>query len=139
MIFKRILVPVDFTEKNQGAIVAARHFAVAAEGEVVLIHVIEELDLPFEELEDFYASLEDSAQTRIQVLADELRDAGITVETAVAFGKRVSEIVSFVSANAIDLVILTSHRLDPSNLPRNIMTISHQVAIAAQASVLLLR
>lgn len=139
MHFKRILIPVDFTEKNLEAFAAAKGIVSANEGELVLLHVIEELDVPRQELEDFYSNLEDSAQVRIQDYADRLQDEGWTVETSICFGKRVAEIVGFTATNHVDLVILTSHKLDPGNLSRSLMTISHQVAIAAQAPVLLLR
>jgi hypothetical protein len=55
MVFSRKLVPVDLTEKTAKAVVVARDL-VAAEGDVVLLHVIEQLDTPFEEITIFMKS-----------------------------------------------------------------------------------
>jgi nucleotide-binding universal stress UspA family protein len=69
-MFERILVPVDFTDKNRDAVERARDL-VRTEGELTLLHVIEELaDIPFEELEDFYRRLEERAVRRLKELAE---------------------------------------------------------------------
>ena len=69
-MFRRILVPVELSDKDLRAVDAARSLAKANEQgdtEVALLHVIETLDLPFEELEDFYGKLE-SRERPVQLL-----------------------------------------------------------------------
>ena len=68
-MFEEILVPVDLTDKNRRAVEVAGDLAELADGSVTLLHVIEPLDLPFEELEDFYSRLEEKAADAMYGLA----------------------------------------------------------------------
>lgn len=138
-MFEKILVPVDLTEKNVRAVETARDLAVAAGGSVTLYHVIEPLDLPFEELEDFYQQLEEKALATMDELAAPLREAGLEPAGQVTYGDRAREIVDFASGGAFDLIILTSHRTDLEEPSKNWATISHKVAILAQTPVLLVK
>ena len=63
-MFDHVLVPVDLTDRNRRALEAASRLA-GEDGEVTLLHVIETLDLPFDELEDFYQRLHDRAQVEM--------------------------------------------------------------------------
>ena len=138
MAFSKILVPVDLTDKTSQAIEVAGEL-VAAEGEVVLLHVIEELDAPFEKMANFYEKLQADVQTRMEKHVERLGLNGVKARGTVRIGNRPREITRFSQANDFDLMILYSHRLDPVDLTHSVMTISHQVAIAAPCPVLLLR
>ncbi|MEJ2370459.1 MAG: universal stress protein [Gemmatimonadales bacterium] len=96
-MFQRILVPVDLTDRNASAIETAGGLAAANGGTVVLLHVIETLDLPFEELEDFYHRLEDKAMDALLEMAAPLREAGVDFDPNVRYGDRAEEIVGFTS------------------------------------------
>ena len=62
VMFHRILVPVDLTEKSQAAVDLAYEFAVQSRAEVILLHVVETIEhIQFEELKPFYERLEKSA------------------------------------------------------------------------------
>ncbi len=55
---------------------------------------------------------EDSREIAGQYLeekAQELRDRGITTETAVHFGGVVHELIEFVSAHEVDLIVMATH------------------------------
>ena len=138
MVFSKILVPVDLTEKTAKAVEVARDL-VAAEGDVALLHVIEQLDTPFEEMNDFYEKLAVDAQVRMQEHVERLSEGGVRARAAIRIGKRAREIARFSHDEDFDLMVLYSHRLDPADLSHGLMTISHQVAIAAKCPVLLLR
>ena len=138
MVFSRILVPVDLTVKNAKAVEVARDLVVAG-GDVVLLHVIEQLDTPFEELDDSYAKLTADAQAKMQEHVERLSEAGVRAHVTIRIGKRAREIARFSHEEDFDLMVLYSHRLDPADLSHGLMTISHQVAIAAKCAVLLLR
>lgn len=138
MAFSKILVPVDLTEKTSQAVEVAGNL-VAADGDVVLLHVIEELDAPFEKMADFYGKLQADAQTRIEEHVERLIRNGVKARGTIRIGNRPREITRFSQVNDFDLMILYSHRLDPTDLAHGVMTISHQVAIAAPCPVLLLR
>lgn len=137
-LFRRILVPVDLTPKNEAAVEMARGLALASGGQVTLLHVIETLDLPFDELEDFYLKLEEEAGRSLASLGRRLEEAGVSVRQHVTYGKRAAEIVAYAEEIGADLVLLSSHRLDLET-PERWATISYQVAILAQCPVLLVK
>ncbi len=56
-MFRRILVPVDLTEKNRSAVEAAAEQARASSAPITLLHVIETIQgATYEEFESFYAT-----------------------------------------------------------------------------------
>lgn len=138
-MFERILVPVDLTEKNRPAVLAARDLARLSGGEVTLLHVIEPLDLPFEELSDFYQELEERAADRMEKLAAPLRDAGLSAHQHVVYGDRARQIVAYAQENRFQIIVVSSHRANLENPVRDLATISHKVAILAQSPVLLVK
>lgn len=138
-MFQRILVPVDLTDKNRDAVAWAARLAEWSDGTVTLLHVIEPLDLPFEELEDFYEELEEKAGSSMEGLSEPLRSAGVEHRHQVVYGDRAREIVEYASEHDADLILLTSHRQDLDDPSRNLGTLSHKVAILAQMPVLLVR
>jgi nucleotide-binding universal stress UspA family protein len=137
-MFQKILVPTDGTPKSERALELVPDLA-ATDAEVTLLHVIELLDAPMEELEDFYGQLEQRARERLEKLAAPLRETGLTPTQHIRYGKRVAEIVQFAADEEHDLVVLASHRLDPDQPASSWMTISHQVAILAECPVLVVK
>lgn len=138
-LFQKILVPVDLTQKNRHAVEVAGELASASGGSVTLLHVIEELDLPFEEVEDFYRQLEDRAAEAMGRLAELLGEADVPHARHVRYGERATEIVGFAREEDFDLILLSSHRADPEDPARNWASLSHKVAILAQTPVLLVK
>lgn len=139
-MFERILVPVDLTEKNRRAVEVAGGLAEVADGSVTLLHVIEPLDLPFEELEDFYERLEEKAADAMYGLAAPLRESGRGADRHVIYGDRATEIVRYSQENGFDLLVMSSRRFGPDEQEtRNWATLSHKVAIMAQTPVLLVK
>lgn len=139
MMFERILVPVDLTDKNRSAVETARDLALEEDGEVTLLHVIEMLDAPFEELEPFYRELEEKAGEAMERLAGPLEEEGVRHTLQVVYGERATEIVEFADERDFDLVVLTSHRTDPANPAEDWATLSHKVAILARTPILLVK
>jgi nucleotide-binding universal stress UspA family protein len=138
-VFQRILVPVDLTDKNRRAVEWAVELAAWGGALVTLVHVIEPLDLPFEELEDFYEELEVRAAGAMEAMCRPLQEAGIEHRQQVVYGERAREIVEYAEEQDIDLIVLSSHRQDLDEPTRNLGTLSHKVAILAQTPVLLIR
>jgi universal stress protein A len=138
-MFQRILVPVDLTQKNTHAVETARDLAAESGGTVTLLHVIETLDLPFEELEGFYARLEEKARRAMEEMAKPLQEAGLSFARRVSYGRRAEEIVEFAAEEDSDLIILSSHRIDLENPGSSWTTLSYKVAILAQCPVLLVK
>lgn len=138
-MFQRILVPVDLTDKNRRAVEWAVELASWGGALVTLVHVIEPLDLPFEELEDFYEELEARAAEAMEAMSRPLQEAGVEHRQQVVYGERAREIVEYADEQDIDLIVLSSHRQDLDEPTRNLGTLSHKVAILAQTPVLLIR
>jgi len=138
-MFERILVPVDLTEKNRRSVEHARDL-LDEEGELTLLHVIEELeDIPFEELEDFYRRLEQRATEGLAQLAELVSGTVGDVRREVVYGKRAREIVRFAEQQDSDLIVLGSHPVDPEHPGESWYTLSYQVAIFARCPVLLMK
>lgn len=138
-MFRKLLVPVDLTEKNLRAVGVARDLALETGGGVTLLHVIETLDLPYEELEEFYRQLEEKAEDVMGRLAEPLRAANVPVENRVVYGRRAEEVVSWAEREGTELIILSSHRVDLADPGAGWATLSYKVAILAQCPVLLVK
>ena len=145
-MFANILVPVDLTPKNRRAVTTAVELARQSGGAVTLFHVIETIDLPEEELEDFYRRLEKKAAAGMNELAvlaastDPAPDTdGVTIHQLTAYGDRAREVVRQAEEGSSDLIILSSHRFNPDDPGHNWATISHKVAILSQCPVLLVK
>jgi nucleotide-binding universal stress UspA family protein len=138
--FKRIIVPVDLTEKSLAAVDLARELAAEAAAEVILLHVIETIEhVQFDELKGFYERLELSAQKRLETLGESLRARNINVDQAIIYGHRTKEIVNYASAKNADLIVIASHRIDPQQPGHDWSSISYAVAILSPIPVLLIK
>lgn len=137
-MFDHVLVPVDLTDRNRRALEAAARLA-GDDGEVTLLHVIETLDLPFDELEDFYQRLHDRAQVQMDQMAEPLSVSGVSVIQRVSYGNRLREILGHAEDNPTDLVVMSSRRLERTEAPTGFATLSHQVAILSHVPVLLVK
>ena len=137
--FRHILVPTDLTERTDKALQLAGRLASGG-ARVTLFHVIETIEgLPFEDLRPFYERMDRKARTTMKLLAKRAPEGAVNATHAVACGRRAEEIVRFASANDVDLIVLASHRVNPSRVNRDWGTISYQVGILAQCPVLLVK
>jgi nucleotide-binding universal stress UspA family protein len=139
-MFQSVLVPTDLTDQSTPALDVARKLALEDGAHVTVLHVIETLEIPSEELEDFYQELERKAAGHLERQARQLADAGVkALGRVVVYGHRAEEVVKYAEANGIDLIVLSSHRVDPDNPGLNWATLSYKVAILAQCPVLLVK
>lgn len=143
-MFHKILVPVDFTEKNeaalQAAIQTASHRDKEQEGEVILLHVIETIEhIGFEEMADFYRGLETRAAAKLFAMEERLQEAGVPVRHELLYGKRAETIVRFAEDREMDLIVLSSHKVDRDHPALGWGTISYRIAIVARCPVLLVK
>jgi len=138
-MFRHILVPVDFTPKNAGAISVATKLG-RRNSEVTLLHIIETIEnIPIEEMKEFYGELDRKARRDMAKLEKTAAQSGRRVNSKVLYGKRVEEIVRFVMEKSVDLIVMSSHRPNPDNPARDFGTISHRVAILSPCAVLLVK
>lgn len=139
-MFRKILIPVDLSEHAREAVLAAAELADPEHSIIRLLHVIETLrDVPFEELEEFYGGLEKRAETALSEWAGELGERGLKTDCEIVFGHRAREIIQCADRDQSDLIVLTSHQIDPEQPRSSLGTLSHQIALFASAPVLLLR
>lgn len=139
-VFLRILVPLDLTSRGESAVQMAIDLADPEVGVVRLLHVIETLEgADDKELESFYAHLEARARAKLQGWIDQFVAGEASIELRIAYGHRTQEILRQADELGCDLMVLSSHRLDPEHPVGGIGTISHQLALVADCPVLLIR
>ena len=142
-MFQKILVPVDFTDKNEAALSSAIEIAGRGNGEesgVTLLHVIETIEhIEFDEMSDFYRGLETRAAARLFALEERLQKAGVQARHDILFGKRAETIVRYAEEHGTDLVILSSHKVDRDHPALGWGTISYRIAIVVRCPVLLVK
>lgn len=140
-MFRKLLVPVDFTEKNDAALASAIEIATGNEGaEVVLLHVIETIEhIEFEEMADFYRGLETRAAAKLFALEERLIQAGVRARHEIVYGKRAETVVRYAEDQGMDLLILSSHKVDREHPALGWGTISYRIAIVARCPVLLVK
>jgi universal stress protein A len=138
--FRHVLVPVDFTEKNRGALDVARQWAQEHQAHVTLLHVIETIDyVADEEIDRFYEMLKKRARMQLEPLCAPFEQANLKVEGKIVLGKRARGIVTFAVQHNVDLVVMSSHKVNLSEAPRGWGTLSHQVSILCPCAVLLVK
>jgi nucleotide-binding universal stress UspA family protein len=139
-MFRRILVPVDLSKKSVAAVDLAYELASQFRAEVILLHVIETIEhVDFNEVKGFYQRLEESARKRLQEFSERFVGNKLQVDQALVYGHRTREIVDYATANGVDLIVMSSHRIDPERLGHDWTSISHAVAILSPCPVLLVK
>jgi universal stress protein A len=138
--FRRILVPTDLTSRTERALDLALELAGGTKPVVTLLHVIQTVPgLSFSELKPFYRTLEHKANAKMAALARAAPKAAAEIRREVAYGARAESIVSFASTHRVDLIVLASHRVNPTMAGRDWGTISYKVGILAPCPVLLVK
>jgi len=140
-MYDSILVPVDLSSANKAVFRMARRLGTPARTEVLLLHVIETLqeDEPGE-MDDFYAELHEEAEGKLDGWAGEFASDDFNVRTEITYGERAPEITRVADEENVDLIAQRSHVVGPEDDPNtSVGTVSHQVAIFAPCSVLLVR
>jgi nucleotide-binding universal stress UspA family protein len=139
-MFKRILVPVDFTEKSMPAIDAAFTLARQMGAEVILLHVIETIEhVQIDEMKPVYERLAISARSGLQEFSERFEAQDLPVEQLLVYGHRADSIIESAIEKRADLIILASHRVDPDRPGHDWSSISYAVAILSPTPVLLVK
>lgn len=136
-MFQKILIPVDFTPKNDIAIDMAVEFAEQSRGQASLLHVIEKVEhLTPRELNEFYRRLESAALERMAPYAERFRRSGIEIKQEILYGSRAETIVQYAVEKTVDLIVMSSHRVTPDS---GWLSVSYKVAILSQCPVILVK
>lgn len=142
-MFRNILVPVDFTLKNEAALNTALDLARGTggnEAKVTLLHVIETIEhVEFDEMADFYRGLETRAAAKLFGMEERFKQALIPVYHEILYGKRAETIVHHAEEREVDLIVLSSHKVDREHPALGVGAISYRIAIVARCPVLLVK
>ena len=141
-MYDSILVPVDLSDSNEQVLRRAVDLGNPDESTVTLLHVIEMVeDISLDDDEDFYAELRDNADEKMSRWASQVAGHGFDVTAEITYGKRAQEIVRVAGEQPSDLVVMRSHVIDPdeADSQERLGTVSHQVALFAPCSVLVVR
>ena len=138
-MFKKILLPLDLTDRHEGALRIAAEMAGGG-GEVTLLHVIEVIaGLPPEEEPTFYSRLERKAAAHLERLAASLAGGSVTVRGEVVYGERVREVVAYAARTSADIIILTSPRPEPEHPAAGLGSLSYRIGLFCGCPVLLVK
>lgn len=141
--FHHILVPVDISGRSEAALDIARDLAVENKVRVTLLHVIQTIgsddDDPDEETQQFYDRLQQRVESELSAMAKSFREAGVEVVVRTPIGDRLREIASFGNEQEVDLIIMSSHRVDPKNLAASWGTLSYRVSVVCDSPILLVK
>jgi len=139
-VFTHILVPTDFTEKSERAMDIAVRMALQDGSRLTLLHVIEIIeDTEAKEFEDFYEKLGKRAQKKMQRMLEPFKEHALEIRQEILYGNRVTEIVKYAAGNTVDLIVLSSHKIDPSSMGQGWGTISYKVGVLAPCPVMMIK
>jgi len=139
-VFKRILFPADLADRHDRALHMVAELASQAAAEIVLLHVVEMIaGLSMDEEGSFYDRLAKKARVHLTRLGERLRERGISWRAEILYGNRAGEIIRFAAAQGIDLIVLTSPRLDPRDLTTGWGSLSYKIGLMCQCPVLLVK
>jgi nucleotide-binding universal stress UspA family protein len=137
-MFRRILVPVDFTPKAMRATRAAAR--IAGDGaEVTLLHVIERLHGDLPGIDRFYRRLERLARAKASGFTAAFRRKKTRVHVEIVYGDPLEETLRYASSSRADLLVMGSHRFSRSSPGRGWGTLSYRVGLLSRAPVLLVK
>lgn len=139
-MYDKILIPVDLSSANEAVFTRAREIGDPDHTDIILLHVIETLqdDEPGE-MDDFYEELREEADKKMTDWAATIAEDGYDVRATILYGERGPEITRAAAENDVDLIVQRSHTVNRDDDNASVGTVSHQVAIFAPCSVLLVR
>jgi nucleotide-binding universal stress UspA family protein len=114
-IFRRILVPTDFSGQSERAWATARGLARAVGAESVLLHVFvetplySEIPLSGERVREAYAAVRTWAADQLEGWAARARAEGVEVKTVLRTGTPHDEIVAAAREEGADLIAIGTH------------------------------
>jgi nucleotide-binding universal stress UspA family protein len=152
-MINRILLATDASAASNRALKMAAQFAVLHDAELLIIHVIRDMQIPFKikeipELEaDALASFNDARETIMRKIAETVlraarekaKKAGAKkIETAIGTGDPAISILSFAKRRKIDMIVIGTRGL--GKLKSTILgSVSRKVTNNAETSCLIVR
>ena len=139
-MFKRILVPIDLSERNERTLKTALALAQQSRARVTLLHVIQSVrDIPPAEMRDFYERLARVSARKFEGVAKRFAAKRVRVTTEVCIGEPARDIVSVAARDRVDLIVMGSHAVRPGRPSAGWGTTSYKVGIFCRCPVLLVK
>lgn len=139
-MFTHLLVPLDFTHKNESAIQMAIDLATRDTAQVTLVHVVETIDnTAAAEFDAFYDRLREKSLAQLSAIATRLEQAGVVVDRCVVIGKPLAELAREAVERSADLVVLSSHKVDLEQGASSWSTLSYRLSVLCPCPVLLVK
>jgi universal stress protein A len=139
-MFKKILVPMDLTATHERTVAIAAELAKPSRGKVTLLHVIELIEgIAVSEDREFYERLENKARLHMEPFLSRLEELGVSARATVVYGNRTEEILRTAQDTEADLIVLTSHRIEPGRPGAGWGTLSYKIGILSPCPVLLVK
>jgi universal stress protein A len=138
-MFKKILLPVDLSNRHGPAVKIGRTLALQNRGKLILLHVIELIGgLSMREEKTFYSKLKKTAESHLRKLAG--TDVTKTsLERRIVFGRRGHGIIKFAKQIGADLIVLTAPKVDLQGSSQGWGSLSYKISILAQCPVLIVK
>lgn len=147
-MIKKILVATDASAASNRAVSMAAYMAACHEAELLILHVIRDMQLPTlvkkaPELEDFANAREDILR---QVAENILREAEVRakkggakkIQTAIGSGDPASSVIGFAKRRNIDIIVIGTRGL--GKIKEVLMgSVSRKIANSAEANCLIVR
>jgi nucleotide-binding universal stress UspA family protein len=139
-MFKKILLPVDLSNRHGPALEIGQNLTRQNQGEIVLLHVIELINgLSLAEEKGFYRKLENAATRHLKKLEARLGLHAAHRSRRILFGHRGPTIVKFAKEIKVDLIVLTAPQVDLRNASASWGSLSYKISILARCPVLLVK
>jgi universal stress protein A len=72
-------------------------------------------------------------------IAEKYENEKLKIDKKIVFGDRVREIITYAQDNDIDLIVLSSHKIDRTNPAEGWGTISYKVGILSHCPVMMVK
>ncbi len=139
-MFKHILVPSDLTDRNRKAMDIAVEMALENKSVITLLHVVETVEeADSDDFKKFYKQLGARAERIFDKFITQYGQKGVHIEKQIIYGKRIYEMLNFAVEHQVDLIIMSSHKLDPENATEGWGTISFKVGVLSHCPVMLVK
>jgi nucleotide-binding universal stress UspA family protein len=139
-MFKKILLPVDFSNRHGPALEIGQNLARQNRGEIILLHVIELIaGLSMSEEKNFYQKLEKVAEARLKKLQAQAGRGKVRCSRRILFGHRGPMVIKFAKEIGADLIVLTAPQVDLRNPSVGWGSLSYKISILARCPVLLVK
>lgn len=140
--FRRLLVPVDFSDSSLRALRHAAKLAAESGGSLVIVHVVPAdyglLGIGREESRDLDRSLQRQAAARLRALVDSQIRENVPADLEVRIGQPAEEIIAATNESKCDLIVISTRGI--TGLDRYLIgSVADRVARLAPCPVILLR